>query len=493
MMGLAITAKYISLFLVPAVLVYVLWTKGFNFKALVDKQIILTFIFAFLFFLPLLICLFYTGVGFQGMCFHIFERFGMGKETPYNIRALEFSPDELLINGMENMLGVLARGAQILIPTWADIFLVSVFLLFFITIFSYLPQLIKREKKGSFLLISFFSLHVILLGCARHQYYLMYSLPPYFVMLSHLAVKSFDHLRRENTYKNIFRIFIILLMGIILFSSFITGITSPYLDAGDYSGAKSAVDFIKNDIVKNNYEGHVVIGVVAVLKEVIDYPLHLSDLNASTICVLKSTTGEYVRERRTVDLESIDILKPNYLIVNEPDYKYYFKENIKSEIFKDYRIVFHSQASPLIKAYNHLLRSNQDFLVLKRKNMQPHELITSADGKDGEISYDIFKVPGVMKVGKVYTVLVQVKNTGDSRLNFTVVVHSDKYTLFIDEPYREITLDKDSVRILKFKIIPIKEYVGELPITVDLYAKHEENETYRKVDSSTDYVYLIKR
>ena len=68
---------------------------------------------------------------------------------------------------------------------------------------------------------------------------------------------------------------------------------------------------------------------------------------------------------------------------------------------------------------------------------------------------------------------------------------ADPYALFVDGGKRDITLDKDSSRILKFKIIPIKEHVGAVPIMVTLHIKHD-NETYRKVDSSTNYVYLIE-
>ena len=75
MMGLAFDAKYISLFLIPAVLAYVLWMKRFSFKALLDKRIILTFIFALLFFSPLLISLYNTGAGLKLIQYHVIGRF----------------------------------------------------------------------------------------------------------------------------------------------------------------------------------------------------------------------------------------------------------------------------------------------------------------------------------------------------------------------------------------------------------------------------------
>jgi 4-amino-4-deoxy-L-arabinose transferase-like glycosyltransferase len=493
MMGLAFDAKYISLFLVPAVLIYVLWTRRFSFRALLDKRLILIFIFALLFFSPLLISLYTTGVGLDPIFFHVIERFE--KQSIANVRVVDYSPSEMIISGGENMLGVLARGAWILVPTWANLFLLSAILLFLITLLSYLPDFITREKRGSFLMISFSTLYIILLGCARHQYYLLFSIPFYFVMLSHFSVTSIEHLRRENSYKNIFRIFIILLMAIMLFSSLITGATSPYWEEGDYLWTKNAEEYIKTDIAKSGYENHFLIGITTYLKEPVDYPAYLSGLNASTIRILKPA-GEYSGERACIDLEKINIVKPLYIVTSEPLYNYYFTENVKKEIFKDYKIVFHSQTVSYIKAYTLLLHSDQDCLVLKRKNMQPPEF-SQIDGKDGKISQDIFKrsVPGVMKVGKIYVALVQVRNTGDSRTNFTVNVYSDRYTIFVQEDSsNRITLDKDSIRILKFKIIPLCEYVGELPITVDLFVNYDENERYiKRVDSFSDYVYLIEK
>lgn len=483
MLGLAIDAKYISLFLIPVVLAYVLWTRKFSFKALMDKKINLIWIFALLFLFPLLMGFYTSGVGLDPLQFQIIGRFE--KETEANVRVLEFSPAELLTRGTNNILGVLTRGDEILIHHWAILFKLSAILLFLITLFYYLPNFINAEKKGSFLMISSGMLFLTLLELSRYQHYLIYLLPFYFVMLSHLAIKSFEHLRirKENSYKNIFRIFITFLVIIALFSSFTTGVTSPYWEEGIYSWSESATDYIKSDVTKSGYEHYVVIGITT-LPEIIDYPLQLShDTNAPIIVILKRT-GEYESEKDKIDLEKIDMLKPSYLI--EEDSKYYgyhFKENVKREILKDYEIVLHTGTYP------------HGCFVLKRKNLQPPEALLETNGKDGEIFRNTFErsMPGVMKVGEIYTALVRVENTGDYRTNFTINVYSDRYIIFVEDPYREITLDKGSTRVLKFKIVPIRGYAGELPITVDLYAKYEGSETYRKVDSVSDCIYLIKK
>jgi len=483
MMGLAFDAKYISLILVPAVLAYVLWTNKFSFKALMDKQIILTFIFAFLFFLPLLICLYTTGVGLDPLYYQAFGRFeGEAPPSgfrPAGTRVCEYPIDQLFEKALARISDVLAWGSQALTPMWKSIFRLSVLLLSLIALFYYLYSFMNRERESGFLIISILSFIIILFfGSAGSKYYLLYVFPFYFVMLSHLIVKSFEHLRRENNYKNIFRIFIVSLAVIIFFSYVITGVTSPYWDKGEYLWAKSGVEYIKSDAVKSGYEGHITIGLITI-PGFVEYSVYLSDFNASSTLILKKE-NKYSNELANVDLKKINILKPQYLIVDEL-YEYYLQGMVANEIFKDYAIVYHSQTYPY------------GCFVLKRKNTEPPEPLSPIKGKEGKISKDIFErsIPAVMKVGKIYIASVRVENTGSSRTNFTVCMHSDKYTIFVDEVGRSGTLDKGSTCILKFEIVPFKEYTGELPITVDLYAKDEENDTYIKVDSVSDYVYRI--
>lgn len=471
MMGLAIAIKYLPIFLVLAVLIYVLWTKGISLKTLLDKRIILTLIFAFLFFSPMLICFFTTGANpAYTYAVEIPERRSSIMPRGYTTPA-----SELLIGGIDKVNEILSWDAGFLTAPWTVIFKLSTILLFLITIFSYLPQLIKRERRSSFLTISIFSLCVLILAFITIKYYLMYLLPFYFVMLSHTAVESFNDLRRSgNSYKNIFRVFVISLTVVMLFSYFVIGVTSPYHDEGERSWVKSDISYIKDDVIKNGYEGDILIGRIG-LKRVIEYNIYLCDLNASTVSIVKP--GSKYGERVEMDLEKIDRLKPDYLIVNEDQYNTLFKSDEKKEIFENYTIVFRSE-------------TYLNGFVLKRKNVQPSELLPRSG--EGKIFQAIFKrsVPSVMKVGKVYTALIKIKNTGDSRTNFIVKSHSEKFVIFM-EGLHEVTLDKGSSRILKFKIVPNKEYVGELSIRVDLYAEYEE--CIKKIDSSTDYVYLIER
>lgn len=480
MIGLGTDAKYLPVFLIPAVLMYVLWTKKFSFRALLDKRIILTVLFAFIFISPLVFCWYYTGIGMEPLYSYGIERFERGAGA--EVRVFELSPGTIFERWSGAMLNVLAWGANFLVAPLSVLFKLSAIFLFLITIFSYLLDFMKREKEGSFLLISLFTLFMVFAVYKPAEYYLLYILPFYFIMLSHLAVKSVEHLR-ENSYKNIFRIFVVALTIIMLFSSFVTGISSPAWNEGNKSWIKSSVDYIKSDAAKNGYEKHIVIGTFMFVDKPIDYQIYLSEFDASTYSLTPGIVL-YERELENTILKSIDNVKPDYIIMHKEGsfYKCFFNGRTKKEILTDYRVAFQSPTFPYTG------------IVLKRKDIQPSELLLPAGSESGEISQELFErsIPGAMKVGKSYTALVRVKNTRDSRTTFTVNVHSEKFMIFVEECVKKTELNKDSTRTLEFKIVPFREHAGELPITADLYARADKNETLVKVDSVSDYVYLIK-
>lgn len=480
MLGLAVDAKYIALFLVPAIFAYVLWTNRFDFRALLDKRIILTFTFAFLFFLPLLICLYYTGVGLHPLYYQSVERFSAAS-GPSSMRVSELPLDVLFEKIVVKIPEVLAWGTHVLTPYWGEIFAFSVLLVFILIALFYIPSSMRRNKEDSFLTISAYGFFIfVFVGCAGTKYYLIYSFPFILVMFSHLGMKSVEDLKKEDSYKNIFRIFTILLVAIMVFSSFATAVTSPYWDNGEYSWSTSGVEFIKNDVAKSGYEERILIGRLS-LSAVVGYSIYESDLNATTFLIIEPAS-EYSTELVEIDLEMVDSLKPHYIIVEEL-YSYCLKGEVARAIYRDYSTVFHSQTFPY------------GCSVLKRKNMQPSESVSPIEGKDGEISEEIFQksIPSVMEMGEIYTALVQVTNTGDSRTNFSVRMFYDWFNMYVEaEQSNEVTLNKDSTHLFKYKIIPLKEYAGEIPISASLYVKSDENEEI-EVDSASDCIYLIER
>lgn len=112
---------------------------------------------------------------------------------------------------------------------------------------------------------------------------------------------------------------------------------------------------------------------------------------------------------------------------------------------------------------------------------------TQAEVSDiaGEINHNIFylSVPERMKIGESYAIKIFIKNTGNQRNNFRVMLSTtglkDSDTIEAERGYGEfiyprydssiIALDAGESRRLEFKITPIKPYIGNLDVSAGLY------------------------
>jgi len=477
MLGLAISAKYLSLFLVVALVVFFIWTATKENARREAWRVFLVLVFAFLAFSPLLVSLFYTGIDLSPITYHAFERFGI--EAPTNIRVSEFSLSELANSIIENLLKVLCRGSWLFPPSFEALFKASVLVLFFATGIYYVPKLLRAERKGSFLLLSLLSLTVVLLFCARHEHYLSYMFPLYFVMLSFIIVSAFDVVHRLNIISTSISLLVLMLVAVMLFAYVTTGVTSPFWDRGDASWGVSAAEFIHSDAVREGYED-VVIGMFLRVPQ-LEYYLEETQIqtNISVVSILALTEKEYSKEVLTIDFECIKALKPEYIVVHDIEWESLVKTEDKKELLQDYDVILHTSTHPyrcqVLKRWERMQRVPQKYTV------------------SGSIDKELFKrsVPDMLKVGKVYTALVKVKNMDTDSGTFIIRVLSDKYIVRIPYYQETVYLEKGSERTLKFKIVPLKKYTGGLPITADLYLYDEKNETNIKVDTAIDNICLI--
>jgi hypothetical protein len=491
MLGLAWDAKYIAFFLIPAILIYFLWIKGFNLRVFIDKKLFLIGLFALLFFMPLLFGLFYTGVDFHGILYYAIQVF-----TLRNIvggRVLSLSIDQLVARGVERLTDIFSWGGLLNYP-WVVIFRVCMLLLLIYASIYYIIKFFKKEEKSSFIFISIFFSGILLLFLGKYQHYMIYLFPFYYIMISSVFTGSWFSFKKENSAKNIPRVIIMSFTAIVFIFYILTGATSFQWDRGDYSPwVKDAVDFIKIDSIKSGYEDQQIFtGTVTPKQEIINYYLYPG--NFTTVFLI-----EWNERSKWLSLDGIALLKPTYIIANEAYYEYFFDDKTKREIFKYYYILLY------INTYNNGIGCYKcGGYVLKRKDipspdLKPNielsgtETLSNMICREGNISHELFQasVPNLMSVGEVSTALVRVENTGCSRGIFNINVYAGGNVLFIDDHYREITLDKDSTALLEFKMVPYNIHAGKIPVTVDLSVKYENFKFGRKVDSSTDYVSII--
>jgi hypothetical protein len=484
-LGLAMDTKYISLFLIIAIFIVVLWVKR-SFRALIDKKIAIVLIVAFLFFLPVLISLYVTGVGAYPFLFHSIKRFELPLSGIASGAIRNLPIWELIMRGIKDYLSILTYGYQN-IPFY-HLFRVSALILIPITFLFHAPQVIRAKHAESFIIALILSIGIIVVGSARHKYYLIYILPFYFILLSNLAIKAFSHF--ENRYQkrfshctNIFSIFIVLLVGIMCFSYVITGVMSPG-DRGENVGLQVAMAYIEDDIVKEGRESVIISSTL--WAEVIEHYIHLDKLNAASMFILK--LGGRQKKKIVLDMDTIRTFKPDYIIASESEYKGYFSGDEGREIFKNYRLLVTTKDVPLV------------FFVLKRIDEYPKNLtyFTCDECKvEGKICPDIFSasVPGVMTVGKRYTALVKIKNTGNLSANYTVSVHAPTDYIFVDDTIKYVTIDEGSVRTVEFGVVPLRECSRELLITAELYLVDHKEDEYKicMLDGTLDSIYIIKK
>lgn len=129
----------------------------------------------------------------------------------------------------------------------------------------------------------------------------------------------------------------------------------------------------------------------------------------------------------------------------------------------------------------------------------------------GGIDHDIFynSVPTQMRIGESHTLKVFLTNNGDIRNKFRVVLTTTKSTgpaSPYDPGYKQFvypyfvsalaSLDKGESRRIEFDITPIKPYIGELEISVDLYLlrsnQNQLSSDFVLVDHASKQIRVIK-
>jgi len=488
MMGLAVDAKYISLFLVPAVAGYVLWTTKFDIKALFERRIVVMFVSAFIFVLPLLICLFSTGVGFHGLLYYSMEKY----EKPGAQSRLSSLPiNEIVQRGTDTITGVFAWGSDKLIPPAEIAFNVAVVLLILVTIIWYLFRVVRREREATFLVISVAILHVLLFVVSPYKHYYNYTLPFYYLMISFFVLQA---VRKKGWIRDPVALCIALLALIVIAATLFTGITSPMWDRGEYSGVDDIVGYLKNDAYSSGLHDSILIGTT--FREVVaEYSVRNHDFSAASTRIIE-LTGPFEKNKYKTDLDKIEQYQPNYLIFTELSYgRFYFNKEVQDRLLRDYRI---------IRDYKEYFL---EYIVLKREApIARNETASYEPGQGGEINAELFResIPGEMKVGTPYPARVDIKNTGSVRTTYYLALGSDKFVIFTDKPVRSmITLDPGETGTLVYNLVPYRAYPEELPVEAEIYTIPEnvtpeqaedpqaENWARQKMDLVVDSVYRI--
>ena len=255
LLGLAIGTKYISLLLYPILIIYLLWSSK-SLKSIIDKRVILTFLVSLLVFSPVLITLYRNDV--NPFYWQLFKRFEIEYTSHYTIPL-----EELFIRGYNNYVGILIDKDSVAALSFSGlhIFHLSALILLAVTLLYCLQLMFKKKSSVRFLMIFFIILNVfIALYGVRYQYYLMSTLPVFYIMMSYMTISFIDQFEVQYKRKelraslvNLAKISILIFVCIFAFSSIVIGIMAPFVNKPVTSCYEEYIVKLKNEIKFGEY------------------------------------------------------------------------------------------------------------------------------------------------------------------------------------------------------------------------------------------------
>jgi len=351
--GLGNNTKYSEFLLYPILIFYLLWInrKGFlpGWKALLEKKFVVIIIISILVFTPVLITLYYYEV--NPFYWQLFERYKTQFASYKSISQFGFT--ELIIRGYDNYVGMLidattnlSKGLYIksgsiatmsLPQTWLLLLVISTYILLPITILYYLYFSLKNEKRESFLLIAFLIFNVfVALFATRFQYYLLWNVPLFFIMLSNMICNFRDkvNLNISGLYdiKNISRIFFILLFGIFLLSYLYIGTLSPFVNESPKVGYEKNILKIKNNISP----------IDPIATDAIDmtyYYFDKYDIKYVPLVQIYIIEKKLEKQYLKVNIDLLNAISPKYILVSIYSFSAYATNYDRTYIKERYNLI----------------------------------------------------------------------------------------------------------------------------------------------------------
>lgn len=352
--GLGDNTKYSAMLLYPIFICYLLWIKrkGFlpGWKALFEKKFIVIIGISLLVFAPVLIDLYIYGI--NPFYWQLFERYQIQFASYKTVG--QFGIKELILHGYDNYVSMLmdartdlSKGfhiesgsiATMSLPIpWLFLFQLSTYILLPITILYYSYFFLKTQHRESFLLIAFLIFNVfVALFATRFQYYLLWNVPLFFIMLSNMTInfKNKINLRDSSKIfdlKNFMHISVLLLVGIFIVSYIYIGTLSPFVNESPKVGHEKNILKIKNMISSNE----------VIATEAIDMTYYYFDkygIGYVPIFQLYTLDKKIEKQYLRVNLDMLEAVKPKYILVGIYSYSAYATSIDRTWIQERYNMI----------------------------------------------------------------------------------------------------------------------------------------------------------
>jgi len=463
--------------------IFIIWTKK-RLNSFIDKRFLITFLTSILVNLPVWIYLYLRNAN---PLLHQLQAMTAKSGSAASIKSYGFL--ELIIRGFNNFIDLMIDGhsvATLSLP-WYPILQLAAIYLCIITIFYYIHPFLKAQKSESFVFIFFMVFNIfVALYRKRHEYYLLWSIPIFFIMVSNISVRCFDYLKfQPKNIKFFISILTLVFVIIFIFSYIITGTMAPFVNKGVKAGYEEQVIKIKNYIQPGD-------AIAASLPTTVNYYLDKYDFKVqeNNIQIFDLYYVDKKSLVKEVDIKMLEEVKPRFIITSEW-YQSAYSDSYSNIIIRNNYNLISKEDGILLFERKFLSRSKDG---TSNNKSQYKELYTKISSR---IYSDIFSrsIPKYMTIGEPYQVFVFVKNTGQSTEYFLVKLIAPSEYIYPQQSIEIIKLDKGEFRRVKFPITPIKQHFGELNITAKLYLlKSNRNlpSSFIELDNTSTSIFWIK-
>ena len=345
MLGLALDAKYMALIAYPAIIAFVIFRRRKNEIGFRSKPFLTYISASALVFAPILITLIVNGK--NPLLFQLFRRF-------LKSRAFQgYLPlDSILVQGFNNWVELLTHvsstdpfGAFSIFPAY---FVLSGVLFIVVSVY-HLTAFLKGRQRET-LLLAFFAVYVVFAVSfpVRRQYYLLYALPFYALMVGSFVSAARTKIKHIETKHLAPKVLPTLSVVFVVAILSLNMLALPAFDANGIGALDEiipAMDYIDKHLVPGAYIGTLVpatfyyVGIrnlnatVVPLFALVDHPV---DVNERIQQTPVKKVGAYKTYVFTTDV--IGEFDPQFLIITRPQYDQVFKTAMKQTVEKNYRL-----------------------------------------------------------------------------------------------------------------------------------------------------------
>jgi len=366
-MGLAWNTKYIALVAISTLVFFIMWVER-SWRPLIKKNFLIWLSTIFLVTLPLHLTLLLNRAN---PYWWILDWFSGPSALPQQVvhPFLEIIP-----RGISTYVYLFARAGSPWLP-WLSIYEFTLAVFIPIPVLYHIHSSLKVTFRESYIMFLFLAPALfVIISPLRHSYWLIYSLPYYFIMFSNFTflcahplriseVRPRNVVKGLKSYSYYLKFFAVVLAFIVIFSNTIIGVMAPVIDKGELEGLRLVMPYIRNRV----NDGDSIAGWWGLL---IMYYINQYDINVTFLPLEKiprkmDVTADIRLAEYQFEEQVLLTLKPRFIVIDRLNFDFRFNATMKEEVLTNYQII---SFRPTIGYFWGRETVHQICLVLERKS-----------------------------------------------------------------------------------------------------------------------------